>query len=651
MGYFENNGKCENNFDVIDFFEGKYDLTDKSLLNKDFIIKNITQIIINHEIDDLLYDVIEGKKQDLFIQYDDVLYTITSSENQNNYFYNKTSTIKLGDCQKILKDIYNISQNYSLIIFKIDYFMEGISIPLIGYEIFHPITKEQLNLSYCQENHIHLDIPVEIDENNLFKYDPNSDYYNDECNAYTTENGTDIILNDRKDEYVMNNMSVCENNCSYNNYEQDVKKVICKCQVKSRNFLLSEAVEEENILDNSITSTKKDYYSPSINSMKCINELFTKDGLVKNIGNYVLSFLFISYSILAILFYKCGYHLLEELIKDIIYKKRQAKPHHIKKIKRKKKRKKTFNNPIKKHSKKKTFKIQEQDYENKNDNNPINSYSKSQYFINIKKLSNSREINVLKTLTSHNNGEKNNENNNIDVQNQNQKETFNDYELNSFSYNKALKYDNRTFFQYYISLLKAKHPIIFSFFPINDFNSMIVKISMFVLAFALYYEINSFFFDEKMVHQIYQDGGIFNYIYLFPPIIYSFIISHTICNIIKLLFLSERNIILIKEQKTAEKASSIMSKVERRLFIKNIAYFIMEGILIIYFWLDISSFGAVYQNTQILLFENTLICFSLSFVYPFFINLITAAVRIYSLKTKEKNKERIYKVSKILSFL
>ena len=37
---------------------------------------------------------------------------------------------------------------------------------------------------------------------------------------------------------------------------------------------------------------------------------------------------------------------------------------------------------------------------------------------------------------------------------------LNDYELNSLSYEEAIKYDKRTFIQYYISLLRTKHPII-----------------------------------------------------------------------------------------------------------------------------------------------------------------------------------------------
>ena len=49
--------------------------------------------------------------------------------------------------------------------------------------------------------------PAIIDENNEFKYNPSSEYYNDICYTYTTENDTDITLTDRKNEYKENNMS------------------------------------------------------------------------------------------------------------------------------------------------------------------------------------------------------------------------------------------------------------------------------------------------------------------------------------------------------------------------------------------------------------------------------------------------------------
>ena len=45
-------------------------------------------------------------------------------------------------CEEILKKEYEIDKDKSLIIFKIDYYMEGLSIPVIGYEVYDPDTKK-----------------------------------------------------------------------------------------------------------------------------------------------------------------------------------------------------------------------------------------------------------------------------------------------------------------------------------------------------------------------------------------------------------------------------------------------------------------------------------------------------------------------------
>ena len=72
---------------------------------------------------------------------------------------------------------------------------------------------------------------------------------------------------------------------------------------------------------------------------------------------------------------------------------------------------------------------------------------------------------------------------------------YTDYELNHFYYEKALKYDKRTFFSYYISLIRTKHPLIFVFCSNDDYNSKIVKISIFLIYYSFIYTINSLFFN------------------------------------------------------------------------------------------------------------------------------------------------------------
>ena len=228
---------------------------------------------------------------------------------------------------------------------------------------------------------------------------------------------------------------------------------------------------------------------------------------------------------------------------------------------------------------------------------------------------------------------------------------FNSYELNTFDYRNALLYDKRTCFQYYCDLLRTKNIILFSFCPIKDYNSIFIKICIFTLSFSIHYAINFAFFDDEMLHIIYETGGKYDFIYFIPKICISFAISYVMTIIIKLIFLSERNIAQIRAQPTLTKANELSWKARRNLVIKYIIFFILGILFLGFFWLLLSSFGAVYQKTQIFIFENTLISFSISLFFPVFFNMIPCALRICSLNSKEKNSESLYNFSKILQII
>ncbi len=55
---------------------------------------------------------------------------------------------------------------------------------------------------------------------------------------------------------------------------------------------------------------------------------------------------------------------------------------------------------------------------------------------------------------------------------------YKDDEINALSYSLALIHDKRTYWQYYISLLKTRHNFIFSFFQHNNYNSTIIQIDL-----------------------------------------------------------------------------------------------------------------------------------------------------------------------------
>ena len=231
----------------------------------------------------------------------------------------------------------------------------------------------------------------------------------------------------------------------------------------------------------------------------------------------------------------------------------------------------------------------------------------------------------------------------------NQKERYFDYELNSFSYEKAFKNDKRTFFQFYISLLKQNHLLLFSFYPSNDYNPMVIKINLFFFSFSLFYFVNALFFNDSTMHKIYEDEGIFNFIYFFPIMIYSNIISSVIINIIKILALPGKTIIKVKNENNKEKLGIIGKKIVKVLKIKFICFYGVSFFLLILFWYYLSCFCAAYKKTQIYLIKDTLIGFGLSLIYPLIYNLLPGLLRISTLIFKDKCLNCCYKISVIIS--
>ena len=413
-------------------------------------------------------------------------------------------------------------------------------------------------------------------------------------------------------------MSLCENNCNFIGYENNTKEAQCECSIKSKLNSISEIINQTNLLfyDN----FKDKNLTTNMITMKCYNTLFTKDGLLSNIGNYLILFTILLFSISGILVYKCGYNILLMSINEILSLKERKRINHNpnKKIKIK---------TIKKQKDKKCdkLKIKYNNTKQSNKGNNIISYSK----IDIKSQNvliypQKRKRKLLK------------------------KKFFNDYELNFLFFKYALNYDKRTLLQYYISLLISKQPLIFSFYPYNDYNIIIVKIDLFFLTFSIHYFINALFFNESAIHKIYEEEGIYNIGYFFPSILYSFIISHILYISIKYLFLSERNISQINKENNEEKAKEISEKVKKVLVIKYIFFYVLSFIFLIFLWYYLSSFSAVYKNTQIFLIKNCLICFFISLLFPFFINVFPSIFRNYSLK---KRKECIYKFSIVLQYI
>ena len=601
---------CVENCNCKDFFNEICLISNVNINSISIIIVNIIQGIEGGLMDLSLEEVINEEKKDIKKKLNDTLFHITSSFNQIHKKYKDSSSIILGECENILKSQYNISENETLIIFKTEKYIEGLLIPLIEYEIFNPETKEQLDLSKCKKSKNTFDIliPVKIKEDYLYKYDPNSSYYNDICYTYTSEYGTDITLFDRKNEFNKKKMALCLNNCEYYGYDSLHAKSICRCKISDRISLYKEINALDIIfqLPNSLKKT-------NFNILKCNDLLFSKEGLAKNFGNYLILLVLLLYIASSFYVYFKGYNLLLIKINEIL---------DIKTLETERNSKKELN-----------------DFS-------TNLTPSSQRNSQLNLMHNTSKTNNETKFDLKINDNKIKINNNKDIKNKNHHDIrYYDYEINIIPYQEAIDIDKRTYFQYYKSLIKIKHIFIFSFNPINDYNLYIIKICLFFFYLALNIVINALFFNDYMMHRIYIDQGKYNFFCFLPKFIYTIIISSIIIIFIRRLFLTQKDILGIKHEKNKNNINARVLTVIRCIIIKIVCFFIFVFIFLLLFWYYLSSFCFIYKNTQIYLIKNVLISISISLIYPFIICLIPGIFRISSLKIAG---ECFYKISQIL---
>ena len=224
---------------------------------------------------------------------------------------------------------------------------------------------------------------------------------------------------------------------------------------------------------------------------------------------------------------------------------------------------------------------------------------------------------------------------------------YKEVELNSLSYELAILDDNRNYFEYYLSLLRTKHNIIFIFFNNNDYNSIIIKIDLFIISFLIYYWDNALYYSDNTMDQLYINKGSLDLEYHILQMIYSFLISFSLNFILKYLALSNDNIIKFKNDKTKENINKRYKKLINKLRIKFNLYFVITYIFILFLGYYLCSFCAVLINTQYHLIKQTLISFCSSLVLPFVLCLLPGIFRIPALA---KHKKILYFFSKAIQF-
>ena len=563
-----------------------YDVRNTSYISKDNKNLTILDEKLNNIRKKLLYEfnTIDINNGNDYIQKEgQYTFTISTTKNQKDNRNKNVTTIDLLDCETELKDKYNISKNDSLYILKIDAWIDNLL--KIEYEVYYPFSSNnltQLNLSFCKNIKVDIIIPMDIPADEKDKYNISSALYNDICYTLKNQSGADKTLEDRQNEYKNSNISVCEEDCDFTEYDNEARKAICSCYAKLKLPLISEIkVDKEKLFSNF-----KDIRNiANYKMLSCINLLFDIKNIFKNSSNYIIATL-LSLSVIAIFVFVFHDNLkikiyINQLMKQKSNSKKTFKKKNIIETfnNQKNKQKKSLNNNIGNKNNKKNINIITKRIKKENiiQNNKIKSINLNSKSIKVNKIPlnkpNNRKIKskkrIIKDIKLNGQSNRNNSKNflksinaNLKKGNLNQKRTennngknksYNDFEMNSLNYKDAINLDKRTYWQYYLSLLKTKHILIFTFFQYKDYNSQMIKIYIFFLTFSINYAVSAMFYSNSTMHKIYLDDGSFDFTYQLPKMAYSFIITSFFNMILNFFGLYEKQIIYIKNINNKEK--------------------------------------------------------------------------------------------------
>ena len=171
---------------------------------------------------------------------------------------------------------------------------------------------------------MHLNLAKNFYDQGYDIYNLSSDFYNEKCTP-SNINNSDIIISDRIKEIYPLNVLICPNNCFLDNVDIENKRVNCICNISNINISYesnnNKSIENDNIMNldkDELVKSFTDLNMINIDVLKCNKLLFKLEGLLYNIGSYIIIFIFIIYLINIIIFYARDYNRLFNIIKIII---------------------------------------------------------------------------------------------------------------------------------------------------------------------------------------------------------------------------------------------------------------------------------------------------------------------------------------------
>ena len=684
--------KSSTNTEISDCLDGYLTSDDKNGIYS-HLCPNFTTNEILDNMEDVVNKIEENKTykiigKDFVAQVIPIDYLDENNINKNNEFFSNSSHTNFTECEKTLRNFYNITspRKITFIQVELNNTDDDILINQIEYEAYDD-NKKLLNLSLCNKTNLtvfytfkedkmeEVDLISEFKKNGIDILDINDKFFNDVCLPYSNSDN-DMTLNDRiKDIY--KNYSFCEKNCRLVDINFDEYKATCDCTIKDNmnatdfNFDVSKALIEKK--------------NNNFKIIKCYNGFTSIKDNLANIGFWIFLGLMLL-NILLLIIYFCGLKSMKNYIgrelagHGYVGKSEQLFCHnYVKKldklIERLKIMKSNFikkNEPPKKRKFKKKLKnnternklISLKNPGLKKNNQNLESRiellkSRMNKTKKVRKISSAEDTLVKNTKVEKTNYTVNNNFNlnliNINV-NEAKKKTYipnlSEVVLNIYNFQEAIKYDNRSFITIYYIFLIAKQVVMHAIFYKSPIEPLPIRLSLLKFMLGCDLALNAIFYTDDKVSEKYNSPK--------SAIAFAFtnnlsvILLSTLIGYVMFLFLAYlnnstnqiRNLFREEEEKiknNKEYVVSILRKKEiinevKRIMknykIKIIIFYIIEFICMMFFWYYVTIFCNIYKKTQLSWLLDCALTIIIRIIIDFVLNLILALLYRLSIGVK-----------------
>ena len=642
---------------------------------KEELLNNIEEVMENYKLDKI-YEIFGN-------DYNIKISPINAREYQSISTY-----INFANCENILRKENNISSSSTLTVYQIEIdspFEQSLN-KRIEYAVFNE-NKTRLDLSVCQNEKIEINYQLTEAKVNQTKvnyysklgidvFDIKNEFFHDICYPYS-ERDSDIILKDRVSD-IYENYSMCDNNCEYNGINYSTNTIICICNVKTN----LNSTYEPPYLNKILLNTFKD---SNLAVIKCHKLVFDFRNKSNNIGFWIFLFLIIIhipiylyyfiYNISPIQRYiisemnKFGYLInvynpiknlkskikhfesshkkISESSKNDISEKIMFKENSFKKIldlnksKRNKNIRKTvcYSKNLKKIFVKRNDK-KDNNIKRKNNKSITYKILNKNYFIIFGSKKNLGEVNI-----------KNNKNISskyyslihIDVNNSIKRSLKSNIILDNYNFKMAVNNDKRSFWRIFYICLLAKENIMNIILFKTPLDLKPILFCLFIFNYSCDLALNTIFYSNESISEKYHYEGNSLFIFSLVNNIVQIITSSLVSMILIISFQhmidsrGDFEDVFKEEEDKLRKNKDYKVNKKRKINIilqirhiclklknKIITFFILEFLIMLFFFYFVTAFCEVYKKTQISWIYDFFTSFLLSFFAEIFCSWILA---------------------------